>query len=398
PYPVEEYWDDLMRVTAGKTNETLARMVLERSPAVPEWMSAQGVRFQKALSGTLGLSRTNAFFFGGGKGMMNAFFARAADLGVDVVYEAEVSGLTLVEGRFTSLTLTHGGEEHRLSARSLVVAAGGYEANIDWLKESWGAGAENFLIRGSPYNRGRLLRVLLDYGARPVSEPDQCHAVPIDARSPRFDGGIATRVDCVIYSIMVNRNAERFYDEGEDIWPKRYAIWGRLVARQPGQIAYAIIDSKSRDLFMPTIFPPIEAASIGELAAKLELDPAKLTRTVSDFNAGVQPGSFDPHQPDGCHTRGVTPPKTNWARAIDTPPFYGYPLRPGITFTYLGVEVDDRARVIFADGTPAENVFAAGEIMAGNILGQGYVGGLGLLIGNVFGRIAGEEAAHRAVN
>ena len=148
--------------------------------------------------------------------------------------------------------------------RSIVVAAGGFEANIDWLKEGWGEAAENFLIRGTPYNTGGLLRILLDHGARPVGDADQCHAVPIDARSPKFDGGIATRVDCVTYSIMVNARAQRFYDEGEDIWPKRYAIWGRLVARQPGQIAYAIIDAKSQGLFMPTLYPAIEADSRSE--------------------------------------------------------------------------------------------------------------------------------------
>ncbi|MFQ5626071.1 MAG: FAD-dependent tricarballylate dehydrogenase TcuA [Methyloligellaceae bacterium] len=399
PYPVEEYWDDLLRVTAGKTNEKLARMVLEQSEHVVGWMMEQGVRFQQPLSGTLGLGRTNAFFFGGGKAMMNSYFAAAEKLGVEVLYEAEVSDLALEDGRFVTALLRHGGREQSVTARALVVAAGGFEANIEWLKEGWGEAAENFLIRGTPYNKGRLLRVLLDHGARPVSEADQCHAVPIDARSPKFDGGIATRVDCVIYSIMVNKHAQRFYDEGEDIWPKRYAIWGRLVAQQPDQIAYAIIDSKAQGLFMPTIFPPYEAGTIKQLAKKLELGPKALEKTVADFNNAVQPGAFDPTQLDGCHTKGLKPAKTNWARKIDTPPFTGYPLRPGITFTYLGVEVDEKARVLFgANKTPADNIFAAGEVMAGNILGQGYLGGCGLLIGNVFGRIAGKEAARRAIN
>lgn len=399
PYTVEEYFADLMRVTAGRTNEELARMVLEESERVPEWMMEQGVRFQQPLTGTLGLARTNAFFFGGGKAMMNSFFAKAEELGVEVVYEAEVTDLVMKDGHCAGAVINHGGATYTVSARSVVVASGGFEANIEWLKEGWGEAAENFLIRGTPYNKGRLLRVLLDHGARPIADADQCHAVPIDARSPKFDGGICTRVDCVIYSIVVNKHALRFYDEGEDIWPKRYAIWGRLVGQQPDQIAYAVIDSKSQGLFMPTVFPPVEADTIPALAEKLGLDPATLEKTVNDFNAGVQPGKFDPTQPDGCHTSGVEPAKTNWARKLDTPPYYGYPVRPGITFTYLGVEVDRKARVLFGpDSKPADNIFAAGEVMVGNILGQGYVGGLGLLIGNVFGRIAGEEAARRAVN
>lgn len=398
-YPVEEYWEDLLRVTAGKTNEKLARMVLEQSEYAVDWMQEQGVRFQQPLSGTLGLARTNAFFFGGGKGMMNSYFATAEDLGIEVLYEAEVTDLALDRGRFRSALVRHNGRERDITARSVVIAAGGYEANIDWLKEGWGERAENFLIRGTPYNKGRMLRVLLDKGAHPVSEADQCHAVPIDARSPQFDGGIATRVDCVIYSIVVNKHAKRFYDEGEDIWPKRYAIWGRHVGQQPDQIAYAIIDSKIPGLFMPTIFPPFEADTIEGLAETLELDPKTLAKAVHDYNKAVQPGSFDPTQPDGCHTKGLKPPKTNWAQKIDQPPYYGYPLRPGITFTYLGVEIDEKARVLLGPKKkPADNIFAAGEVMAGNILGQGYVGGLGLAIGVVFGRIAGEEAARRAVN
>ena len=399
PYTVDEYWDDLLRVTAGRTNEELARMVLERTEKVPEWMMEQGVRFQQPLTGTLGLARTNAFFFGGGKAMMNSLYAKAGELGVDIVYDAEVTDLQIDNGRCIGADVSIDGETHQLSARTFIVASGGFEANIEWLKEGWGEAAENFLIRGTPYNKGGLLRILLDNGARQIADADQCHAVPIDARAPKFDGGIATRVDCVIYSIMVNRHGARFYDEGEDIWPKRYAIWGRLVGQQPDQIAYAIIDSKVPGLFMPTIFPAIEAVTIRELAAKLKLDADALEKTVKDFNAGVQPGDFDATQPDGCHTEGVTPEKTNWARKIDTPPFYGYPLRPGITFTYLGVEVDEKARVLFGtQKKPADNIFGAGEVMVGNILGQGYVGGLGLLIGNVFGRIAGEEAARRAVN
>jgi tricarballylate dehydrogenase len=197
---------------------------------------------------------------------------------------------------------------------------------------------------------------------------------------------------------VVNRKAERFYDEGEDFWPKRYAIWGRLVAGQPDQIAYSIIDAKSIDLFMPSVFPPIEAASIREMAGQLELDPDKLEATVDTFNAAARPGAFDAAELDDCRTEGLDPPKSHWARPLDTPPFYGYPLRPGITFTYLGVKVNKRAQVIMADDAPAPNVFAAGEIMAGNILGQGYMAGFGMTIGTVFGRIAGKEAVRHVID
>jgi tricarballylate dehydrogenase len=274
-----------------------------------------------------------------------------------------------------------------------VASSGGFQGNIEWLKEYWGEAAENFLIRGTPYARGRILRNLLDQGVASVGDPTQCHAVAIDARAPRFDGGIVTRLDCIPFGIVVDRAGKRFYDEGEDLWPKRYAIWGRLVAQQPGQIAYCIVDAKAERLFMPSVFPAIRAGSIAELARAFGLDAGTLESTVEQFNAAVQPGRFDGHALDGCATAGLTPPKTHWARAIDTPPFLGYPLRPGITFTYLGVGVDECARVLMQDGRPVENLWAAGEIMAGNILGKGYLAGFGMTIGTVFGRIAGREAA-----
>lgn len=240
--------------------------------------------------------------------------------------------------------------------------------------------------------------MLLDAGVAAVGDPTQCHAVAIDARAPKFDGGIATRLDSVVFGIMVNRNAQRFYDEGEDTWPKRYAIWGRLVARQLGQIAYSTIDAKSIRLFMPSIFPAIEAQSIGELAGKLSLDPAALTKTVAEFNAAVQPGTFDHTVLDDCRTEGLTIPKSHWARKLDTPPYYAYPLRPGITFTYLGTRVNSESGMLLKDGNPSGNMFAAGEIMAGNVLGKGYLAGIGMTIGAVFGRIAGEEAAKHVHN
>ncbi|HET7199099.1 MAG TPA: FAD-binding protein, partial [Burkholderiales bacterium] len=188
----------------------------------------------------------------------------------------------------------------------------------------------------------------------------------------------------------------RFYDEGEDFWPKRYAIWGRLVAQQPGQIAYAIIDAAAMGRFMPPVFPPLRAASIGALAGELGLDAPALEDTVARFNAAVRPGRFDHARLDDCATEGLQPAKTHWARRIVEPPFFAYPLRPGITFTYLGVRVDERSRILFPGG-PSPNLFAAGEIMAGNILGKGYLAGIGMSIGTVFGRIAGTQAAEHVL-
>jgi tricarballylate dehydrogenase len=397
PYPEDEFWEDLYRVTEGHTNETLARLTIRQSNNVGAWMARRGCMFQPAMRGTLHLARTNGFFLGGGKALINAYYATANKMGIDILYDAEVHDLQIQDGRFVAASFVTGNTTHRVRAQSVVVASGGFQANLNWLKEAWGQPADNFIIRGTPYNQGRLLRVLLDQGAKPVGDPRQCHAVAIDARAPKFDGGIVTRLDCVPFSIVVNRHARRFYDEGEDFWPKRYAIWGRLVAQQPDQIAYAIIDAKCIDLFMPSVFPPFQADSISALAARLELDAADLETTVKGFNAAVRTGSFNADDLDDCATDGLSPPKSHWARPLDKPPFYGYPLRPGITFTYLGVTVDEKAQVVMQDERPAPNIFAAGEIMAGNILGRGYMAGFGMTIGTVFGRIAGKEAARHAI-
>jgi tricarballylate dehydrogenase len=398
PYAPEEFLDDLYRVTDGETDKILAELAIARSTELLSWMDQQGVRFQPPLGGTLSLGKTNAFFLGGGRGMLNALYRRAEALGIVCLYDTPVTALTIDNGYFMSATVKHEGRVQSVRGRALVAASGGFEANVEWLKQYWGDAADNFLIRGTPYNRGDVLKMLLDSGVAPVGDPTQCHAVAIDARAPKFDGGIATRLDSVVFGIMVNRDAQRFYDEGEETWPKRYAIWGRLVAQQPGQIAYSIIDAKSIRLFMPSIFPAVEAGTIGELAAKLSLDPAALTKIVDDFNAAVRPGTFDHTVLDDCRTEGLAIPKSHWARKLDTPPFYAYPLRPGITFTYLGTRVNHETRMVMTEGQVSGNMFAAGEIMAGNVLGKGYLAGIGMTIGAVFGRIAGEGAAAHARN
>jgi tricarballylate dehydrogenase len=398
PYSEEEFFDDLLRVTGGLTDEVLARRMVRESKEVLGWLMHQGVHFQPSLGGTLALGRTNAFFLGGGRAMLSSLYRTAEALGVDVVYDTPVTALDVQDGMFVSATVKSNGKTESVYARSLVAAAGGFEANIEWLKQYWGAAADNFLIRGTPYNRGAVLKMLLDAGVQEVGDPTQCHAVAIDARAPKFDGGIITRLDCVVFGIVVNKKCQRFHDEGEDVWPKRYAIWGRLVAGQPDQIAYIIFDASSLQLFMPSLFPPITAGSVHELAEKLALDPAALAETVSDFNAAVRPGTFKRDELDDCRTEGLTPPKSHWARRIETAPFYAYPVRPGITFTYLGVRVNEEARVLMKNGKPSANMFAAGEIMAGNVLGRGYAAGIGMTIGSVFGRLAGRGAASNARN
>src|SRR5258708_1915937 len=273
-YAEDEYWDDLLKVTGGLTDEALARRAIRQTAEHLPWMIRHGVRFQAPLGGTLHLSRTNAFFLGGGKALVNAYYAVAEALGVAISYETEVTDVELRDGRFEAVTAMRHGVEHRIAARCAVVACGGFESNLAWLREAWGPPADNFIVRGTPHNMGRVLKVLLAKGAKQVSDATQGHCVAIDARSPKYDGGIVTRVDAVSLGIVVNRDAQRFYDEGEDFWPKRYAIWGRLVAAQPEQIAFSLIAAKSMATFMPHLFPPLKAASIPALPRPLNPHPA----------------------------------------------------------------------------------------------------------------------------
>ena len=395
-YPEEEFWQDLLKVTGGITNEHLARMVIRASSTCRNWMRKHGVIFQPPLSGALHVARTNAFFMGGGTALVNAYFRSAENLGVQIHYEALVDRLEIDNGVFKAAYTTTG---KRFTAKSCVLAAGGFESNREWLREAWGQNergewpSDNFLIRGTAFNRGVLLKHMLDeHRADRIGDPTQAHMVAIDARAPLYDGGICTRIDCVSLGVVVNREAQRFYDEGEDFWPKRYAIWGRLVAMQPQQIAYSIIDSKAIGRFMLPVFPGVKANSLEELAEKLELDVDTFMQTLNAYNDNCHVGKFDHTALDDCHTEDITPAKTHWARPIDTAPFYGYALRPGVTFTYLGLKVDDTAAVRF-DDKPSPNLFVAGEMMAGNVLGKGYTAGVGMSIGTAFGRIAGRNAA-----
>lgn len=404
-YSYDELWGDLCAVGDGPSSEELASLTVRESASVPAWMSAHGIRWQPPLTGTLHLGRTNRFFLGGGKALVNSYHRAAAALGVTIAYDTTAEDLQVSGDRCTAVVVRdRAGGQALVAARSVVCASGGFEANIEWLRRYWGDAAGNFLIRGPATNDGLVLAALYRLGAARAGQERGFHSVAIDARAPRFDGGIATRLDCIPFSIVVNARGERFYDEGEELWPKRYAIWGRNIAGQPGQIAYSIWDAAVNRLFLPPMYGPVVAGDVAGVAHGLGLPAAAVTATVAGFNqavagdpsSGWDPARWDPSRLDGCRTDGLVPPKSNWARPIGTPPFYGIAMRPGVTFTFMGVQVTREARVRTTDGEALRNVFAAGEVMSGNVLSSGYLGGFGLTIGTVWGRIAGAAAATAA--
>jgi tricarballylate dehydrogenase len=387
---------DLARVSGTPPSPELAELAIAGSRDAPGWMERYGARWQSAMRSTLHLSATNRFFLGGGKALLNTYYATCERLGVSIAYETTVDGLEHSDDRVVAVTAAlAGGDRMRLRPRAVVAAAGGFEANLERLARAWGPAAANFAVRGSRGNDGAVLEYLVELGASTVGSPRDFHAVAVDARGPRFEGGIVTRIDSVPFGIVVNRDGVRFADEGADLWPLRYARWGTLIAEQPDQVAHAIFDDAVIDRFVPSAYRPIEADTIGGLADRIVVPPERLAGTIQEFNAACGGGAPDYERLDGCRTVGVEPPKSNWARPIERPPFRAYPLRPGVTFTYLGVVVDASARVLAA-GAPFANLYAAGELMAGNILAHGYLAGFGMTIGTVFGIRAGTAAAAHA--
>ncbi|HEY0327999.1 MAG TPA: FAD-dependent tricarballylate dehydrogenase TcuA [Rhodopseudomonas sp.] len=378
---------DLHRVTAGATDEALARLLIRGSASIAPWLQDNGVALQDPGSGVMPHSKRTAFFLGGGKAMINALYATAEAIGVEIGYDSEVVALHVEDARCSEVVVARDGGAERIAAKAVVLACGGQQSDRGWLRAHFGAIADGLVIRGTPYVTGRVLRLLLDAGARAVGDPAQAHIVAVDARGPEVDGGIVTRITAIPYGIVVDRNAKRFHDEGEDARKTHYARWGARIAQCERQTAYLIMDAAGRARALPTALPPIEADSIAGLAAKLELDPQALQATVASFNAAVR---------EGGGTEALTPPKSHGAKPLTAPPFAAYPMRPGLTFTHFGVAVDQTMRVLTTGDECLGNVFAAGMIMAANVLGRGYLAGLGVTLSAVFGRLAGEEAARHA--
>ncbi|KAA6187072.1 FAD-dependent tricarballylate dehydrogenase TcuA [Thiohalocapsa marina] len=408
-YDRDEFCADLQRATGGSADAALARLLVEHSARSTDWLAAAGVQFQPVASGVLPRSRKTAFLLGGGTAMLNRLYAAAEALGVDIRYSCGVTDLKLERGRLawvdcasasastSTSTSTRASERTRLRPRAVVVCCGGAQANRAWLRSRWGDAADGFINRGTPHATGEVLHCLLRDGVRAAGDPDGAYLVAVDARSPADDGGIVTRVRCMPAGIVVDGTGRRIHDEGGDTASTRYALWGRRLADCPGQIAHVILDGQGLRGAPPSLYPPLLADDVDALAAALSIPRAALEKTLAEYNAAVRPPAAGDEDVAGWHTEGLTPPKSRHALPLTEPPFGAYPMRPGITFTYHGVAVDADTRVRLEDGGVVENLFAAGMIMAPNLMPRGYLSGLAMSIGVVFGRLAGEEAARHVV-
>jgi tricarballylate dehydrogenase len=395
-YSENAFLDDIFRVTRGNIDLELARILVRESVDIADWLVGHGVRLEPRGQVSRPPSARTAFLLGGGKAMINALSATAIRVGVNVAYDSQLVDFDAQNDDECVAMIRRHGQITRLVSRAAVVAAGGNQADVSALRPHLGQAVDNIVIRGTRYAPGLVLQRLVDYGMQPIGDPSRSHMVAVDARSPWFDGGIVTRINAIPFGIVVNRDGVRFSDEGADVERTHFSRWGALICDCPDQIAFLILDTKSRTDGVRSPFPPIAANDIRTLAGKLQLDGDRLEDTILRFNVAAT-GSDD-MAPNERATVGLTPPKSRYAIPLTGARFACYPMRPGLTSTYLGVAVSSDGRVRRADGSMSRRLFAAGSIMAANILREGHLSGLGITIATVFGRLAGQAAAHEALD
>ncbi len=411
PYTEKDFYEDLLRLTEHLTDPDLADVLVTRSRPAVVWMRSHGVRWILMLGRqSYRVGSTHRFWgglsveaVGGGPGLVQALYDRAAGLGVEVRYGTKAVRLLLdTAGAIRGLVCRGAGGFAEIAARGVVLASGGFEANPEWRARYLGPDWELARVRGTRHNTGDGIRMALEIGAQPYGHWSACHAVAWDLNAPPFGDrrvGDLFQKHSYPLGIIVNVNGERFVDEGADYRNYTYAKYGREILRQPQRAAFQIFDQKVvpllREEYRIREVTRAEAATVEELARKLEIDPDGLARTVGEFNAAVQPGDFNPAILDGKCTRGITPAKSNWALPLDTPPFVGYAVTCGITFTFGGLRVTPRAEVLDTEDRAIPGLYAAGELVGG-LFYHNYPGGAGLMAGAVFGRLAGEGAARYA--
>ena len=410
-YTQTQFQADLMRMSAGRSDAELADTLVTQAFPTMIWMRERGVRW--ALTpGRQSFARGDVRVFwgglvveavGGGAGLSDRLFELAERVGVEVRYGAGASGLLMAEdGRISGLKVEANGVTEAIESGAVVLASGGFEASAEMRVQHLGPDWELARVRGTEFNTGEGIRMALDVGAAPHGDWAGCHAVAWDLNAPPYGNrriGDLYQKHSYPFGIIVNASGDRFVDEGADFRNYTYARYGREILKQPQQAAFQLFDAKVehllRDEYRISQVTKASADTVAALAEKLGIDRNGLCRTVEAFNAAVQPGEFDPTRLDGKRTDGIAPPKSNWALALDAPPFTAYAVTCGITFTFGGLRINGEAQVMHKDGRPISALFAAGELVGGLFYGN-YAGGSGLMAGSVFGRIAGRNAAGAA--
>ena len=413
-YTEDQFYDDMMRVTQGHSDPELAQILVSRSLPAMQWLRAKGVRFVLSYGRqAFKDDATGKFRFwggllveavGAGKGLSDQQFDVCRAAGIEIRYSTQaVSLLRDGRGEVNGVRVLGPDGPEDLHAHSVVLAAGGFEANAEMRCRYLGPGWELVKVRGIPYNTGDGIRMALDAGAMPHGHWSSCHAVAWDLNAPAYGDRTITELyqkHSYPFGLMVNINGQRFLDEGADFRNYTYVTYGRALLTQPQGVAFQIFDDKVKHLLRDEYHIPqvtmAQANTIEELARRLDIDPDGLAETIREYNAAVQTDvPYNPTVKDGRGTTGIAPPKTNWAQTLDTPPYLGYAVTCGISFTFGGVRIDNRGRVLNTSLEPLPGLYAAGE-MVGGLFYHNYPGGSGLAAGMVFGRLAGNSAAQRA--
>lgn len=409
-YPESEFFDDMDRVTEGRCDPVLTRTLVTHSTATLHWLHRKGLRF-RLMYERQSFERNGEYVFfgglhvgsvGGGKGLVRQHTEAAAAEGVVVRYGALLTALRRdPAGRIAGLTYADAdGRHHAVRAGGVVLAAGGFQADPDRRERYLGTGWARALVRGNPYSTGEVLDLALEMGAARHGDWASCHSVAWDSGAAPGGGNreLTNQLTRQSYplGIVVNLEGRRFIDEGADYRNYTYAKYGREILRQPEGRAFQLFDAKTRPLlrtqeYDSTPITSAQADTLEELARLLGMDAEGLCRTVDEFNASIVDVPFDPAVKDGRAAR-VQPPKSHWAQALDSPPYFGFGVACGITFTFGGLHVDEEAAVLDESGARIPGLFCAGE-MVGGLFSGNYPGGTGLTSGAVFGRLAGANAA-----
>ena len=411
-YTQAQFYDDLMRVTEGLSDPELAQVLVSQSYPAMKWMEEQGVRWILAYGRQAFRHEGLLRFWGGliveavgaGKGLTDKEFEILERKGVPVLYGTKAHSLiTNNRGHITGLTVRDAEGFREVDTNTVVLACGGFESNTEMRTRYLGPGWELAKVRGTQFNTGDGIQMALDIGAQSHGHWSGCHAVAWDMNAPPFgDRNIADLFQKHSYpfGLIVNVEGKRFVDEGADLRNYTYAKYGKEILAQPQRVAFQLFDQKTKHLLRDEYFIPqasvVEANTIEELAAGLGIDVATMTQTIAEYNAAVQPGEYNPTALDGKHTEGIEPPKSNWALELDAPPYMGYAVTCGLTFTFGGLKINAQAQVIDTEDAPIPGLYAAGEL-TGGLFYNNYPGGSGLMAGAVFGRIAGAQAAGYAV-
>ena len=424
-YSQQDFTNDLLRMTSGRTDPALSKILVQDSRSAIGWLAQNGIRFQLSFNRQAYEVDGRIKFWGGlalktqdgGKGLVEDHLAAAKKHGIRVYFDTPATKLLTdsVTGAVIgveALTRSSSGslQKHSIRAGAVILAAGGFEANAQLRAQFLGPGWDAARVRGTPYNTGDLLQTAQrDVGAKAVGNWSGCHCVAWDADSPAHAGDreVSNEFTKSGYplGIMVNRDGERFVDEGSDMRNYTYAMIGRRILAQPGQVAFQIWDARTTpwlrsEEYRPEVTKHLTGSTIEELAESCAgaglVNKQRFIETLSEYNASTREGSakWDPAVKDGLGTVGLSIPKSNWALPVDKAPFLAVRVTSGITFTFGGLAVNPETAAVLSETTGREvpGLYCVGE-MLGGIFHDNYPGGSGLTSGAVFGRRAGKAAA-----